>query len=169
MNGKLLLSGSSTICDTFLFPYRHTPFQTNRHTLVRVLVFSKFNQNRSFIVSQRRRNLQGQVEFPRRLSFEPSKDAFPHQNVASEQLRVPKHQPLSVTDLQYFDSLPRWCCLHLDPCRLQIYRFICDIYSLPQHPPGDDQYGYEDSGERWLPVHTVESIVSSLSVHASPP
>jgi hypothetical protein len=29
-----------------------------------------------------------------------------------------------------------------------------------QHAPGDDQYGYEDAGERWMPVHTVESIVS---------
>jgi len=28
------------------------------------------------------------------------------------------------------------------------------------HEPGEDQYGYEDAGERWLPVHTVESIVS---------
>ena len=28
-----------------------------------------------------------------------------------------------------------------------------------QHAPGDDQYGYEDAGERWMPVHTVESIV----------
>ena len=33
-----------------------------------------------------------------------------------------------------------------------------------QHPPGEDQYGYEDSGERWLPVHTVESIVRALSL-----
>ncbi|KAL7278610.1 hypothetical protein ACG7TL_007611 [Trametes sanguinea] len=30
------------------------------------------------------------------------------------------------------------------------------------HPPGEDQYGYEDSGERWLPVHTVESILLSV-------
>lgn len=28
------------------------------------------------------------------------------------------------------------------------------------HEPGEDQYGYETSGERWLPVHTLESIVS---------
>ncbi|KAH0833979.1 hypothetical protein J3R83DRAFT_11197 [Lanmaoa asiatica] len=27
------------------------------------------------------------------------------------------------------------------------------------HAPGDDQYGYEDAGERWMPVHTVETIV----------
>jgi ubiquitin-conjugating enzyme E2 G1 len=31
--------------------------------------------------------------------------------------------------------------------------------SIIQHAPGDDQYGYEDAGERWLPVHTVETIV----------
>ncbi|KZT66751.1 ubiquitin-conjugating enzyme [Daedalea quercina L-15889] len=30
------------------------------------------------------------------------------------------------------------------------------------HPPGEDQYGYEDSGERWLPVHSVESILLSV-------
>lgn len=32
-----------------------------------------------------------------------------------------------------------------------------------QHAPGEDQYGYEDAGERWMPVHSVESIVSALS------
>ncbi|QRV99456.1 ubiquitin-conjugating enzyme [Ceratobasidium sp. AG-Ba] len=26
------------------------------------------------------------------------------------------------------------------------------------HAPGDDQYGYEQASERWLPVHTVETI-----------
>ncbi|KAH8923632.1 ubiquitin-conjugating enzyme [Atractiella rhizophila] len=30
------------------------------------------------------------------------------------------------------------------------------------HAPGEDQYGYEDAGERWLPVHTVESILVSV-------
>lgn len=28
------------------------------------------------------------------------------------------------------------------------------------HAPGKDEWGYEDASERWLPVHTVESIVS---------
>lgn len=28
-----------------------------------------------------------------------------------------------------------------------------------KHAPGNDQYGYEDAGERWMPVHSVESIV----------
>lgn len=30
------------------------------------------------------------------------------------------------------------------------------------HAPGDDQYGYEDAGERWMPVHSVESILMSV-------
>ncbi|TDL26988.1 ubiquitin-conjugating enzyme [Rickenella mellea] len=30
------------------------------------------------------------------------------------------------------------------------------------HPPGEDQYGYEDAAERWLPVHSVESILISV-------
>ena len=34
---------------------------------------------------------------------------------------------------------------------------------------GDDKYGYEDASERWLPVHTVESIVLSvISMLADP-
>lgn len=37
------------------------------------------------------------------------------------------------------------------------------------HPPGDDQYGYEKPEERWLPVHTVETIVISvISMISSP-
>ncbi|KAJ7619522.1 ubiquitin-conjugating enzyme [Roridomyces roridus] len=30
------------------------------------------------------------------------------------------------------------------------------------HAPGEDQWGYEDAGERWMPVHTVESILVSV-------
>eukprot|EP00049_Salpingoeca_infusionum_P018320 m.356683 g.356683 ORF g.356683 m.356683 type:complete len:168 (+) comp17600_c0_seq1:47-550(+) len=37
------------------------------------------------------------------------------------------------------------------------------------HPPGDDEYGYEDSGERWLPVHTVETILLSVISMISDP
>lgn len=37
------------------------------------------------------------------------------------------------------------------------------------HAPGEDQYGYEDAGERWSPVHTVETIlVSVVSMLSSP-
>ena len=31
------------------------------------------------------------------------------------------------------------------------------------HSPGEDEYGYESASERWLPIHTVESIVSFIS------
>jgi len=30
------------------------------------------------------------------------------------------------------------------------------------HPPGEDKYGYEKAQERWLPIHTVESILISV-------
>jgi len=37
------------------------------------------------------------------------------------------------------------------------------------HPPGEDEWGYEKSFERWLPVHTVESILLSvISMLSSP-
>ena len=37
------------------------------------------------------------------------------------------------------------------------------------HPPGEDAFGYEAANERWLPIHTVESIlVSVLSMISSP-
>eukprot|EP01111_Echinosteliopsis_oligospora_P012264 TRINITY_DN417_c0_g1_i1.p1 TRINITY_DN417_c0_g1~~TRINITY_DN417_c0_g1_i1.p1 ORF type:complete len:167 (-),score=44.86 TRINITY_DN417_c0_g1_i1:52-552(-) len=37
------------------------------------------------------------------------------------------------------------------------------------HDPGEDKYGYEKASERWLPIHTVESIlVSVISMLASP-
>lgn len=37
------------------------------------------------------------------------------------------------------------------------------------HPPEEDKYGYESAAERWLPVHTPETIlVSVLSMLSSP-
>ena len=30
------------------------------------------------------------------------------------------------------------------------------------HPPGADEFEYEDRSERWLPIHTVESILISV-------
>jgi len=30
------------------------------------------------------------------------------------------------------------------------------------HAPGEDQWGYEDASERWLPIHTVETILMSV-------
>ncbi|EGF81808.1 hypothetical protein BATDEDRAFT_29651 [Batrachochytrium dendrobatidis JAM81] len=37
------------------------------------------------------------------------------------------------------------------------------------HPPGDDKWGYEQAGERWLPIHTVETIVLSVVSMLSSP
>jgi ubiquitin-conjugating enzyme E2 G1 len=37
------------------------------------------------------------------------------------------------------------------------------------HEPGDDQFGYESASERWLPVHTVESILLSVMSMLSDP
>ena len=37
------------------------------------------------------------------------------------------------------------------------------------HEPGEDKYGYEKASERWLPVHTIETIlVSVISMLADP-
>ncbi|KAH8823796.1 ubiquitin-conjugating enzyme [Flagelloscypha sp. PMI_526] len=30
------------------------------------------------------------------------------------------------------------------------------------HAPGEDEWGYENASERWLPIHTVESILISV-------
>lgn len=37
------------------------------------------------------------------------------------------------------------------------------------HEPGEDKYGYEKPEERWLPIHTVETImISVISMLADP-
>lgn len=37
------------------------------------------------------------------------------------------------------------------------------------HEPKDDKFGYEQASERWLPVHTVETIlISVISLLADP-
>ena len=37
------------------------------------------------------------------------------------------------------------------------------------HDPGEDKWGYERPEERWLPIHTVETIiVSVISMLADP-
>jgi len=37
------------------------------------------------------------------------------------------------------------------------------------HEPGEDKYGYEKPEERWLPIHTVETIVLSVIAMLSDP
>ncbi|XP_062935114.1 ubiquitin-conjugating enzyme E2 G1-like [Cynocephalus volans] len=36
------------------------------------------------------------------------------------------------------------------------------------HEPGEDKYGYEKPDELWLPIHTVETIISVISMLADP-
>ncbi|KAG2391807.1 hypothetical protein C9374_013292 [Naegleria lovaniensis] len=37
------------------------------------------------------------------------------------------------------------------------------------HPPGEDEWGYEKASERWLPIHSVESIlISVISMLSNP-
>ena len=49
--------------------------------------------------------------------------------------------------------------MHLDLGENHAESFKLSSSNIGQHAPGDDQYGYEDAGERWMPVHTVETIV----------
>ncbi|BHF71790.1 ubiquitin-conjugating enzyme E2 G1 [Sparganum proliferum] len=35
------------------------------------------------------------------------------------------------------------------------------------HEPGEDRWGYERPEERWLPVHTVETIIIPANVDAA--
>lgn len=37
------------------------------------------------------------------------------------------------------------------------------------HEPGEDKYGYEKASERWLPIHTVETILISVISMISEP
>lgn len=57
-------------------------------------------------------------------------------------------------------------CISILVSHTDIVRILHPLTLHMKHPPGEDQYGYEDSGERWLPVHTVESIVSIRHLRA---
>mmetsp|Transcript_6815 Transcript_6815/g.9942 ORF Transcript_6815/g.9942 Transcript_6815/m.9942 type:complete len:168 (-) Transcript_6815:774-1277(-) len=37
------------------------------------------------------------------------------------------------------------------------------------HPPGKDEFGYEDAHERWLPIYTVETILVNVITMLSAP
>jgi ubiquitin-conjugating enzyme E2 G1 len=66
-------------------------------------------------------------------------------------------------------SLFQWRCMYLDPCKcphpnhFPIAARLNSPCHSSKHAPGNDQYGYEDAGERWMPVHSVESIVSCMT------
>lgn len=39
---------------------------------------------------------------------------------------------------------------------------IGDVFIFILHEPGKGKYGYEKSGEGWLPTHTVETIMINV-------
>ncbi|KAH8993193.1 ubiquitin-conjugating enzyme [Lactarius akahatsu] len=90
--------------------------------------------------------------FKARLTFPPEFPLLP----PKMRFITPMWHPNSAPLFSLFYILPRltW------NCRL-VYSDGGVCISI-LHAPGDDQYGYEDAGERWMPVHTVESILLSV-------
>lgn len=66
--------------------------------------------------------------------------------------------------------------LPLLPCDALVSRLVFppvdkngDVCISILHEPGEDKYGYEKPEERWLPIHTVETImISVISMLADP-
>ncbi|CAG8777632.1 6276_t:CDS:2, partial [Dentiscutata erythropus] len=77
-------------------------------------------------------------------------------------------------------TFPKACCFTEYPLMPPKLKFVSDMWHpnvYPDgevcisilHPPGEDKYGYEDAGERWRPIHTVETILLSvISMLSSP-
>lgn len=54
-------------------------------------------------------------------------------------------------------------------CCLVVVEKNGDVCISILHEPGDDKWGYEKAEERWLPIHTVETILLSvISMLADP-
>ena len=57
----------------------------------------------------------------------------------------------------------------------QVFFFLISVHKDGEvcisilHEPGEDKYGYEKAEERWLPVHTVETILLSVISMISDP
>lgn len=89
----------------------------------------------------------------------------PNSKAIPSRLYGPAWHLLKFRCFSILNSLCRWDRLHLDSG--ESIR-SADSHELAlaqpvnhlQHAPGDDVYGYEDAGERWLPVHSVETVVS---------
>lgn len=91
---------------------------------------------------------------PERISAQAAKNEIRHRNMASEQ----------------------WVfCFVCVACFVDLcVSFVSvdkngDVCISILHEPGDDKFGYEKASERWLPVHTVETIlISVISMLADP-
>ena len=47
-------------------------------------------------------------------------------------------------------------------CALYLVAKDGDVCISILHEPGEDKFGYEKAEERWLPIHTVETILLSV-------
>lgn len=67
-------------------------------------------------------------------------------------------------------------CAKIQTCQQSVYTCVFlpvakngDVCISILHEPGEDKYGYEKPEERWLPIHTVETImISVISMLADP-
>ncbi len=63
---------------------------------------------------------------------------------------------------------PRSLDAHKRPCFIAVDKNGEVCISI-LHDPGEDKYGYERPEERWLPIHTVATIMMSvISMLADP-
>lgn len=69
------------------------------------------------------------------------------------------------------------CTVHIGKCACystHVHHFTTvekngDVCISILHEPGEDKWGYEKPEERWLPIHTVETIlISVISMLADP-
>jgi ubiquitin-conjugating enzyme E2 G1 len=91
-------------------------------------------------------------------------------------LYFPKEYPLRPPKMKFVTEIwhPNSECPH-DRSILERDSFFFsvdkngDVCISILHEPGDDKFGYEKASERWLPVHTVETIlISVISMLADP-
>lgn len=90
---------------------------------------------------------------PKRIPTATAKNEVHHRNVAPE----------------HWSKRRRWVTHFATRIRLKLMWFIILVCISILHEPGDDKWGYEQASERWLPVHTVETIIISvISMLAEP-
>ena len=85
------------------------------------------------------------------LSSQPDPDTLSEGGFLRAELIFPEEYPLLPPTMKF--KTPMW--------HPNIYPDGTLCISI-LHAPGKDEFGYEDASERWLPVHTVESILVSV-------
>eukprot|EP01147_Barroeca_monosierra_P005104 gene5104-145_t len=68
------------------------------------------------------------------------------------ELTFPENYPTNPPEMRFVKTIPWHPNIYPDG------RVCISIL----HSPGNDEYGYEDAGERWMPVHTVTTILLSV-------